>query len=54
VGEEANLHGIVISEALAGFLTLWGCRYGNLDDEIDRAQAALVTALGGLAGGHVR
>ena len=38
VGEEANLHGIVISEALAGFLTLWGCRYGNLDDEIDRAQ----------------
>jgi hypothetical protein len=48
VGEEANLHGIVISEALAGFLTMWGCRYGNLDDEIDRAQAALVTALGGV------
>jgi hypothetical protein len=48
VGEEANLHSIVISEALAGFLTRWGCRYGNLDDDVDRAQAALVTALGGV------
>jgi hypothetical protein len=37
VGEEANLHGIVISEALAGFLTMWGGRYGNLDEDIDRA-----------------
>jgi hypothetical protein len=48
VGEEANLYGVVISEALAGFLTQWGCRYGNLDEDIDRAQAALVTALGGV------
>jgi len=29
VGEETNRHGIVISEALAGFLTMWGSRYGN-------------------------
>jgi hypothetical protein len=29
-------------------LTLWGCPYGNLDDDVDRAQAALVTALGGV------
>lgn len=34
--------------ALAGFLTMWGCRYGHLDADIDRAQAALVTSLGGV------
>jgi hypothetical protein len=44
---ETSIQAVVISEALAGFLTMWGCRYGNLDDEVDRAQAALVTALGG-------
>lgn len=38
---------VIISEALAGFVTQWGCRYGNLDEDRDRAQAALVTALGG-------
>jgi hypothetical protein len=38
---------VVISEALAGFVTQWGCRYGNLDDAVDRAQMALVTSLGG-------
>jgi hypothetical protein len=38
---------VVISEALAGFVCQWGCRYGNFADEVDRAQAALVTALGG-------
>jgi hypothetical protein len=34
--------------ALAGFLTTWECRYGHLDADIDRAQAALVTSLGGV------
>lgn len=44
---ETSMQAVIISEALAGFLTQWGCRYGNLDDDVDRAQAALVTALGG-------
>ena len=44
---EAFSLAVVISEALAGFVTMWGCRYGNLDEDVDRAQAALVTALGG-------
>lgn len=44
---EAYTQAIVMSEALAGFVTLWGCRYGNLDDDVDRAQDALVTAIGG-------
>ena len=43
---EAFSLAVVISEALAGFVTMWGCRYGNLDEDVDRAQAALVTALG--------
>jgi hypothetical protein len=47
VGAEDHHAAVVISEALAGFLPLWGGRYGNLDNEVDRAQAALVTALGG-------
>jgi hypothetical protein len=34
-------------EALAGFVTGWDCR-GNLDDDVDRAQAAPITALGGV------
>jgi hypothetical protein len=38
----------VQSEALAGFVTGWDCRYGNLGDDVDRAQAAPVTALGGV------
>jgi hypothetical protein len=46
VGEEDHRAAMVISEALAGFLTMWGGRYGDLDDEVDQAQAALVTALG--------
>jgi hypothetical protein len=37
----------VISEALAGFVAMWGCHYGNLDAEVDRAQDALVHAIGG-------
>jgi hypothetical protein len=48
--EETFAHAVVISEALAGFVTMWGCRYGNLDEEVDRAQGALVTALGGEVG----
>jgi hypothetical protein len=31
----------ILSEALAGFVTGWGCRYGNLDDDVDHAQLAL-------------
>jgi hypothetical protein len=46
-GEEANLHGVLISETLAGFLTGWGCRYGNLDDDVDRTTDNFVLALGG-------
>jgi hypothetical protein len=45
---ETSIHTVIIAEALAGFMTMWGCRYGNLDEEVDRAQAALVTALGGM------
>jgi hypothetical protein len=45
---DTSIQAVVIAEALAGFLTQWGCRYGNLDDDVDRAQAALVTALGGV------
>ncbi|SRR6266511_3666571 len=47
VGAEDHRAAVIISEALAGFLTLWASRYGEMDDEVDRAQAALVTALGG-------
>jgi hypothetical protein len=45
---ETSIQAVIIAEALAGFLTMWGCRYGNLDEEVDRAQAALVTGLGGV------
>jgi hypothetical protein len=45
---ETSIQALIIAEALAGFLTLGGCRYGNLDVDVDRAQAALVTALGGV------
>jgi hypothetical protein len=38
----------VQSEALAGFVMSWDCRYGNLGDDVDRVQAAPVTALGGV------
>ena len=53
---EASIQAVVISEALAGFLTSWGCRYGELGDAVDRAQAALVTTLGGtiIEPGHYR
>jgi hypothetical protein len=47
VGAEDHHAAIVISEALAGLLTLWSCRYDNLDEEVNDAQAVLVTALGG-------
>jgi hypothetical protein len=47
VGAEDHHAAVVISEALAGLLTLWSCRYDNLDEEVNDAQAALVTALGG-------
>jgi hypothetical protein len=36
----------VQSEALVDFVMGWDCRYGNLADDVDRAQAAPVTALG--------
>lgn len=36
----------VIADALAGYLGHWGSRWGNLDDEIERAQQALTLALG--------
>src|SRR5688572_8026508 len=45
---ETSIQAVIIAEALAGFVTQWGCRYGNLDEEVDRAQATLVTALGGV------
>jgi hypothetical protein len=44
--QEGFIQAVVISEALAGFVCQWGCRYGNVADDVDRAQAALVTALG--------
>ena len=47
VGAEDHHAAVVISEALAGWLTLWSCRYDHLDEEVNDAQAALVTALGG-------
>jgi hypothetical protein len=47
VGEEDHHAAMVISEALGGFLTRWGGRYGDLDNDVARAQAALVTILGG-------
>jgi hypothetical protein len=47
VGAEDHHAAVVISEALAGLLTLWSCRYDNLDAEVNDAQAALVTVLGG-------
>jgi hypothetical protein len=45
--QEGFAQAVVISEALAGFVCQWGCRYGNCADDVDRAQAALVTMLGG-------
>jgi hypothetical protein len=36
----------VIADALAGYLGHWSSRWGNLDDEIEHAQQALVLALG--------
>jgi hypothetical protein len=47
VGAEDHHAAVVISEALAGLLTLWSCRYDHLDQEVNDAQAVLVTALGG-------
>jgi hypothetical protein len=47
VGAEDHHAAVVISEALAGWLTLWSCRYDHLDEEVNDAQAVLVTALGG-------
>jgi hypothetical protein len=46
--QEGFEHAVIISEAMAGFLTMWGCRYGNFDDDVDQAQAVLVAALGGM------
>lgn len=46
--QEGFTQAVIMSEALAGFVTQWGCRYGNLDNEVGRVQAALVTALGGV------
>jgi hypothetical protein len=48
---EGALHTVIISEAVAGFVTMWGRRYANFDDDVNRAQAALVTALGGTVPG---
>jgi hypothetical protein len=45
---QSSVQAVIISEALAGFATQQGCRYSHLDDDVDRAQAALVTALGGV------
>ena len=36
----------VIAEALAGYLGHWAGRYGNLDDDVERAQQILALALG--------
>jgi hypothetical protein len=47
IDQEGALQAMIIAEGLAGFVTMWGCRYGNLDEDVDRGQAALVTALGG-------
>jgi hypothetical protein len=41
-------HARIISEALAGFVTPWGCRDGHFDEAVDQAQAALVTSRGGV------
>ena len=48
IDQEGALQALIIAEALAGFVTGWGCRDGNLDEGVDRAQAALVSALGGM------
>ena len=48
VGGEDHRAALVISEALAGFVTGWGCRYETFDDDVHQAQAALVAALGGI------
>lgn len=36
----------VIADALAGYLGHWSSRWGNFDDEIERAQQTLTLALG--------
>ena len=46
--QEGFEQAVSISEALASFLAMWGCRYNNFDEEVSRAQAALVTSLGGV------
>jgi hypothetical protein len=38
----------IIADALAGSLGHWSSRWGNLDDEIEHAQQALVLALGNI------
>jgi hypothetical protein len=44
---ETSIQAVIIAETLAGFLTGSGCRYGNLDDDVERAQATLIQAMGG-------
>lgn len=44
---EQFMQAVIISETLAGFVTQWGCRYGNLDEEVDRATDNFILALGG-------
>jgi hypothetical protein len=34
--QEGFAAAVIIAEALAGFLTVWGCPYANFDDDIDR------------------
>jgi hypothetical protein len=44
---------VVIAEALAGYLGHWSDRYGNLDDQVDRAQQTLTLALSNMTDGTV-
>jgi hypothetical protein len=50
----ADPEATVIADALAGYLGHWGSRWGNLDDEIEQAQQALVLALGQATDGVVQ
>ena len=43
----------VIAWVLAGYLGHWGGRYGNLDDDVERAQQVLTLALGQVTDGTV-
>jgi hypothetical protein len=49
----AALHAVIIADSLAGYVSGWGGRYGNLDVETARGAAIVNRAMGGSGGPDV-